>query len=593
VTSLCRLFQQPRPADSEVAWRREDGARSGDSVTWEEFELDVARLHARLGVEPDGGWLLLTEDAYAFAVGLFALWHSGRHAVLPPNQQQQTLSLLQTQSSGVITDRAEWIGDGSPLHPLQGKGHADPGELGSISADALAVELYTSGTTGGGKSVTKRIRHLDDEVTQLSECWNPLVASSTVFSTASHQHLYGLLFGVLWPLCAGHVFNAHHFLHLGEMLPRMLETDHCVLASVPTTPKRLARHARTPLLRDRCRGIFPSAGPLATETAHEIAARVGSPPIEVLGSTETGGIAWRQQTSGEGISLWTPFPTVGVTRDEQTGLLRVSSPFVSVNDECEGGFTTGDRISLNNDGRFALEGRSDQVVKVGEKRLDLAEMVSELRGHECVEEVALLTIEREDELRVAAVVVPSIRGSELIQREGRSSLSRALKASLAHAFDPVLHPRYWRIVHALPADSQGKLPLGALRALFGASSPGETEAERPEVLSELSGGGFVERWCRVPLDLACFPGHFPNRPVVPGVLQFDWAMELVAQQLGHTPRVAEINSLRLTSPLRPGQLFRLHVRVSAEGKVEFKLWSKEATYATGRLRLEVSREVLP
>jgi acyl-CoA synthetase (AMP-forming)/AMP-acid ligase II len=571
-----------------VAWRWEGDARAGTVVRWEEFRQDVARLQKRLLDEPKGGWLLLTEDAYAFAVGLFGLWYSGCHAVLPPNRQKRTLGVFQTRVSGVLSDRAEWIEDGSSLHPLQGSGCCDLEAFDPLSRDALAVELYTSGTTGDEKSVTKRIRHLDDEVAQLSESWSPLVASSTVFSTASHQHLYGLLFGVLWPLCAGRIFHAHHFLHVGEMVPRMLETESCVLVSVPTTLKRLAHHARTPLLRDRCRAIFSSGGPLAGQTAFEIAKQVGSPPIEVLGSTETGGIAWRQQTSGEGISLWTPFPTVGVTRDEQTGLLRVSSPFVSVNDECEGGFTTGDRISLNNDGRFALEGRSDQVVKVGEKRLDLAEMVSELRGHECVEEVALLTIEREDELRVAAVVVPSIRGSELIQREGRSSLSRALRASLAHAFDPVLHPRYWRIVHALPADSQGKLPLGALRALFGASSPGETKAERPEVLSELSGGDFVERWCRVPLDLACFPGHFPNRPVVPGVLQFDWAMELVAQQLGHTPRVAEINSLKLTSPLRPGQLFRLHVRVSAEGKVEFKLWSKEATYATGRLRLEVS-----
>jgi hypothetical protein len=65
-------------------------------------------------------------------------------------------------------------------------------------------------------------------------------------------------------------------------------------------------------------------------------------------------------------------------------------------------------------------------------------------------------------------------------------------------------------------------------------------------------------------------------------------MELVAQHLGHTPRVAEIITLKLTSPLRPGQRFRVHARVVGDEKVEFKLWSKEATHATGRVRLEVS-----
>jgi acyl-coenzyme A synthetase/AMP-(fatty) acid ligase/3-hydroxymyristoyl/3-hydroxydecanoyl-(acyl carrier protein) dehydratase len=560
-------------------------------VRWEEFRLDVARLRERLADEPEGGWLLLTEDAYAFAVGLLALWHSGRHAVLPPNRQQRTLSVLQTRTSSVLTDRAEWIGDGSPLHPLQGSEHGDPESLGPLSANALAVELYTSGTTGGEKSVTKRIRHLDAEVAQLSECWNSLVDSSTVFSTASHQHLYGLLFGVLWPLCAGHVFHAHHFLHVGEMLPRMLETDSCALASVPTTLKRLARHARTPLLRDRCRVIFSSGGPLASETAFQIAERVGSPPIEVLGSTETGGIAWRRQLPEERLSLWTSFPAVRVTRDEEAGLLRVISPFVSVNDDC-GVFVTGDRVSLRDDGRFELMGRSDQVVKVGEKRLDLVQMTSELRGHGCVEDVALATIDRDGELRVAAVVVPSTRGSELIEREGRGSFSRELRASLNPTFDPILHPRYWRIVPELPANSQGKVPLDAVRALFGASQPGGVVADRPEVLDELSGSDFVERSCRVPLDLACFPGHFPELPVVPGVLQLDWAMELVAQLLGRPARVTEIKSLKLASPLRPGQRFRVHSRVSAGERVEFKLWSRDATHATGRVRLQVSQELL-
>jgi acyl-coenzyme A synthetase/AMP-(fatty) acid ligase/3-hydroxymyristoyl/3-hydroxydecanoyl-(acyl carrier protein) dehydratase len=571
-----------------VAWRREGEAGVGTVVRWEELRQDVARLCERLSDEPKGGWLLLTEDAYAFAVGLLGLWHSGRHAILPPNRQQGTLSVLQTRASGVISDRAEWIENGSPLDPLLGSGRCDFEMLDPLSPDALALELYTSGTSGDEKSVTKRIRHLDDEIVELSESWNSLVGSSTVFSTASHQHIYGLLFGVLWPLCAGRIFHAHHFLHFGEMLPRMLETESCVLVSVPTTLKRLAHHTRTRMLRARCQAIFSSGGPLGSETAFEIAAQMGNPPIEVLGSTETGGIAWRQQRPEERVSLWTPFPSVRVTRDEQTGLLRVNSPFVSVNNECEGGFATGDRISLKNDGRFVLEGRLDQIVKVGEKRLDLAQMASELRGHECVEDAALLTIEREGELRVAAVVVPSIRGSELIEREGRGSLSRGLRASLAMTFDPVLHPRYWRIVHELPTDSRGKLPLNTLRALFGASQSDEVMADRPDVLSELSGSDSVERACRVPLDLVCFSGHFPREPVVPGVLQLDWAMEMVAQHLGHIPRATEIESLKLTSPLRPGQRFRIRIRITSDAIVEFKVWSKEATYSTGRVRLEMS-----
>jgi len=585
VTALVSLLQQPRAADSEVAWRREGGARTSRSVRWDEFQRDVTQLHARLAGEPLGGWLLFTEDAYALAVALFALWHSGRHAVFPPNQQAETLRFLRTQSSGVITDHTDWVGEGSSLHPLQGPVRPDSAPLTPLSPDAVAVELFTSGTTGRAKSVAKRIRHLDDEVTELSRCWDSLIASSTVFSTASHQHLYGLLFGVLWPLRSGHTFHAHHFLHVGELLPRMLETDRCVLASVPTTLKRLARHLRTPLLEGRCRAVFSSGGPLATDTAHEIASQIGTIPLEVLGSTETGGIGWRRQAPGASASPWESFPSVRVTRDEGTGLLRVRSPFVSVPSEMEG-FATGDRISLIDERRFVLEGRGDQVVKVGEKRLDLTQMTSALRAHVNVEDAVLAAIDRDGELRVAAVVVPSEVGSNLIEREGRGSYSRALRASLALHFDPVLHPRYWRIVSELPTNSQGKLPVGAVRALFGASPQSGSLADRPEVLDEFRGEDVIERSCRVPLDLACFSGHFPDRPVVPGVLQLDWGMELVAILQQRAPELAEVESLKLISPLRPGQRFRLQSRLLHGEKFEIKLWSQSATYAIGCVRLE-------
>jgi 3-hydroxymyristoyl/3-hydroxydecanoyl-(acyl carrier protein) dehydratase len=37
---------------------------------------------------------------------------------------------------------------------------------------------------------------------------------------------------------------------------------------------------------------------------------------------------------------------------------------------------------------------------------------------------------------------------------------------------------------------------------------------------------------RVPLELDCWPGHFPNWSVVPGVLQLDWVIEIIAKWLG-------------------------------------------------------------
>jgi acyl-coenzyme A synthetase/AMP-(fatty) acid ligase len=594
---LCRLLAEDRPSDSVVArrWDAEIGATH--TVSWGEFVDDVGRLRGRLPDQHKGAFVLITEDAYAFAVGLFALWHADCCAILPPNRQPEVLAQLQTRSAGVITDRPGWFESGSSLHPLDrnvAPGDSVPRPLPRLRRDAAAVELFTSGTTGDEKSTTKRIEHLEDEIAQLEEWCGARLDDAWFFSTASHQHLYGLLFGVLWPLASARPFDAHHYLHADELLPKMSEAQASVLASVPTSIKHIARHPSFSALRGHCRIVFSSGGPLATATAHAVAAGLGRPPVEVLGSTETGGIAWREQTPAIDDVPWTPFACVRVARDEESGILRVSSPLVSIATG-DAGFATGDLIELSPDGRFRLGGRANQVVKVGEKRVDLAYMSSQLRSHEWVDEAALTTIEHDTEQRVAAVLVASQRGRDVLRTRGRRAFIHELRASLSDRWDPVVHPRHWRFVESLPENEQGKVTRDALVALFRDEEPPARMPDRPLVLDEMRGDRSIERTCEVPDDLHCFRGHFPGFPVVPGVLQLDWVMEVGAILLGGPPVIREIASLKLISPLQPGARFRIRVGLEDTNGVEeagrdgvamrFSLTGRKEKFSAGRILL--------
>ncbi len=594
---LCRLLAEDRPADSIVARRWDAEFGVSQTIDWARFVADVRRLQGRLAGQRRGAWVLLTEDAYAFVVGLFALWHSDSYAVLPPNRQPEVLAQLQTRVAGVITDRPGWFESGSSIHPLDCEdGSADPKSdpRTGLCRDAFAVELFTSGTTGDEKSNTKRIAHLEDEVIQLEAWRGAQLDGAWFFSTASHQHLYGLLFGVLWPLCSGRPFDTHHYLHADELLPKMLEAPASVLASVPTSIKHIARHASFPLLRDRCRAVFSSGGPLATATAHAVAEELGRAPVEVLGSTETGGIGWREQTPGLDDVPWTPFGCVRIARDDDTGSLRVDSPLVSVATG-DAGFATGDLIEMIPDGRFRLGGRSNQVAKVGEKRVDLAYMGSQLRSHEWIDDAVLTTIERDTEQRVAALLVASPRGLDVLRVRGRRAFIRDLRASLSDRWDPVVHPRHWRFVDRLPHNEQGKVTREALAALFRDAAEPTRTTDRPRVLQEARGNGSIERTCEVPEDLQCFRGHFPGFPVVPGVLQLDWAMDLAAVVLGTTPTIQEIETFKLIRPLGPGARFRLHVVIDDSAAMEvvepeglamkFSLSSTTETFSVGRITL--------
>ncbi len=84
-------------------------------------------------------------------------------------------------------------------------------------------------------------------------------------------------------------------------------------------------------------------------------------PVEIYGSSETGGIAWRQTES-----LWQPLPGVQLALNTE-GALRIDSPWLALGQTEQ----TADAAELFADGRFALRGRLDRIIKLEEKRISL------------------------------------------------------------------------------------------------------------------------------------------------------------------------------------------------------------------------------
>jgi acyl-coenzyme A synthetase/AMP-(fatty) acid ligase len=343
--------------------------------------------------------------------------------------------------------------------------------LAPLSPDAPAVELFTSGTTGRGKAVPKSIAHLEREVRSLDAHLAERVAEAPVLGSASHQHLYGMLFRVLWPLASGRPFHSRTLLHAEELTPRLSARGACALVSVPAHLKRLAQRDGFAELARSCRVVFSSGGPLDADTAARWREAMGEAPVEIFGSTETGGVAWRCQGSQGAATPFAPFAGVRVARDPD-GRLRVHSPIASVGD-LRSGFAMGDRVRILRDGRFVVEGRADRVLKIGEKRVSLPDMEERLREHEWVDAAALLPLERGGDARVAAAIVLSEGGRELLASAGAREVSLRLREALAREWDRVLLPRAFRFVDALPEDAQGKTTVERLAGLFAEGGAGD------------------------------------------------------------------------------------------------------------------------
>jgi 3-hydroxymyristoyl/3-hydroxydecanoyl-(acyl carrier protein) dehydratase len=293
-------------------------------------------------------------------------------------------------------------------------------------------------------------------------------------------------------------------------------------------------------------------------------------PTEILGSSETGGIAWRQ-----GEQLWQPFAGVELSQDSD-GALLIASPYLPAGHVEH----TADAARIAADGRFELLGRLDRIVKLEEKRISLPMLEQALVAHAWVAE-ARLGVVQENRASLGAVLVLSDAGLFALREHGRRSLTETLRQHLRQHCEALALPRRWRLVRQLPLNSQGKLPQVDIEALLMAPRP-----KAPEVLEQVESAGEWSLQLSVPPDLAYFSGHFPKAPVLPGVVQVEWALNLGRQLLNLTGPFAGMEVLKFQQLVRPGDEIQLHLRFDPErSKLYFAYRNDTATCSSGRIIL--------
>lgn len=527
-----------------------DGATVLDRVA---FRARVSALVALMQTQDAQRYALCIDDPFDFACALFALFACGKEPVIPANATPGYLADLADAYDAVLTDA-------DLAHGVRDAGaDADnnPARSTSHTIDPQApLTLYTSGSSGTPKPIRKTLGQFNAEVRTLEKQWGALVSNATMLASVPHHHIYGLLFRVLWPLAAGRAFNRAISI---EPLHLQAQIEQCGATAVVSTPAQLSRWPALPgfaALTPAPRAFFSSGGPLAVETAQEYATAYGAAPLEIYGSTETGGIAWRRQDQTD---AWQPVAGIEV-RCDKNGALNVRSPHL----DHDGWHRTDDKIAFDADGRFRLQGRLDRVLKLDGKRVSLAELEARLALHPYVAEAALVPLAGASRERVGAVVVLSESGSDALRGDGRVLLAKTLRRHLAAYFDLVVLPRHWRFRLMLPFDARGKLPAAAVAAAF------EARADGVEVLAETRSADALHYELRVPPTLVHFAGHFPGLPILPGVVQVHWAMHLATEHVPAVRTLASIDRLKFMAPVPPGAVLNLTLaHDAARRRVQF------------------------
>ena len=528
-----------------------------DGVTFSELKDDVSKARVSIQSVPNEEIALFHSDAYIFLVWLLAAWQEGRKVLVPVDKN----IALNPSFSGWLKvgefdapDLTGWDVD----HEVANRVFSE------VDSNFGALGVFTSGSTGEPVRIDKTMRQLENEVDALEFTFGEKIEKDVVFyRSVSHQHFFGMPFGVFWAVSRGSMLSrvaikgGHEW---NTSTPQVLITSPSFLKSIADTT---SQHKN---IGSGIRSIFSAGGILEDSIFSIINSITKNRVVDVYGSSETGHIAWRSSPEmpwqvQEGVEFKRPVEDV----------LEIKSKFCP-SDEW---FSTSDLAHLRGNS-FEILGRADRIIKIEGTRVSLSQLVASIKESSLVEDCLISDIENGRRAQLGAVLKLSSLGLQTLEVDGRLPLINSLKESLRGKVNAIAIPRRWRFVEEFPANSLGKVLKVNLDGIF---SDG---LKTPIIISRKVEGNSVELVLDMLKSLDCFNGHFKDFPVVPGVALIEWAMRAAEGHLVKNKIFSGMSQIKFQKFIKPNQIIRLRLDLNPESmNLKYKYHNADIVYSSG------------
>jgi len=350
---------------------------------------------------------------------------------------------------------------------------SDTAEPAETADDDEAFWLFSSGTTGRPKGIVHSHRNavhaskILREVLALDHRAVVIASSKLFFALALDNALFG-------PLSLGATAVIQPGVPDPQTVARQVaELQPTVLFTVPTFYRRLLA-LDAAALRPFSTLAFPMAGGerIPDELAKRWRAAVGTELLSIYGASETfcnvfatfpgkvragsvgqalDGVECRlldrdtgEPAGAEGGILWVRHPSLA---------LRYSSAAATGKAFRDGWFCTNDLFTVDADGYWFYQGRTDELLKVAGQWVRPTEVEDAVMGAPIDEVACVVVVDADGFERLALFVVSQDQGTALAV-----AAERAARELPRHA-----QPRWIRAVDGLPRTSTGKVQRFALR----------------------------------------------------------------------------------------------------------------------------------
>ncbi len=402
---------------------------------------DVKAMAERL---PDRPYVFnLCENRYLFCVVLLAAVSRGQVCLLPPSSLTTVIREIARDYPGsyLACERSpdlptlEWFAVEAP------ESQDITLETG-FDWERTAIIAFTSGSTGKPKPCAHNLTTFKISANIAVDSLGLSRQRLLMVSTTPPQHMYGLETSVFWPLFSSLIMHDGRPFFPAD-ISRAVETASwpCLLT---TTPTHLRSLTKANGLWGKLAGVLSATEELSEKLAQETYATLGLSPYEIYGSTETLSFASREPLRE---SLWQPYKNIRLSQDK-AGHTILESPHLPSPTLLQ------DSFRIEADGRFALQGRDLDLIKIGGKRTSLAELNRRLTDIEGVEDgFCFVRNGVPGEGRLTAVVVSRLD-------------KQAIRKGLQPYLDEVFLPRKIHYVSAIPRNEVGKLTKAGMEKLL-------------------------------------------------------------------------------------------------------------------------------